>query len=247
MIEAEHLARAPIVEALLDIGVVPSAAKAEDRLAEVQSRLGGQYPTKQIRKTWTGQLEFRPDAAPLAKGAEGPSALQLTSRDGKEVVQVRPNGFSYSRLQPYTDWVSFSASARAAWHEYAKLVEPQSVNRIALRYINRIPLPSPVSDLSDYLQTGPTFAPGLPQPPKAFFFRAVLADEISRSTVILTETVEEGKNDLSVPLILDIDVFRVGVFPVETEKLWALFPSLHEAKNRYFFNSITEATKELFR
>lgn len=248
MPKSEHLIHAPIVEALLDIRVSLPDSVSNDDLAAVQQRLGGRYPAKQVRRIWSGHLAFPPDGPPQAKASEEKGGYQFTSADAKEVVQSRPDGFAFSRLHPYTDWDTFSSLAKAAWKHYAKELKPRTVNRIALRYINRLPLPLPLSDLADYLRTGPSIAPDLPQDLKTFFFRSVLLDDEAKATVIVTEAVEESGGDTTkLPLILDIDVFRAGVFPTDAEKLWGLFAPLHDLKNRVFFGSITDATRELFK
>ncbi|SRR6266478_2716658 len=248
MTESEHLPRAPVVEALLDIQVTLPKGVEPDDLAALQQRLGKKYPQKQVRKTWQSELILRPDGVPQTRTSESPSGYLFSSSDGKDVIQARPDGFAFSRLPPYNDWDSFSALAKEGWREYNKLMKPESVNRIALRYINRISLPLPFSDLSEYLLTGPQLAPNLSLNLKSFFFRAVTQDEKAKATAVVTETVEETTtSSLHVPFILDIDVFRVGAFPKEPDKLWPLFSPLRELKNRVFFESITPAAKELFK
>lgn len=247
MTEPEHLENAPIAEALLDIRVVLPQKVSADELAGVQARFKAKYPTRQVRKLWTGAVEFRPGEDPVAKAAEGPKGFLFSSADGKEVVQAREDGFSFSRLHPYTNWEQFSESARSAWEAYTTVLKPRSVIRIALRYINRIPLPLPFSDIRDYVATGPMIAPELPQLMKAFFLRVVVQDEQTKATVVITETMEEPKDESTMPLILDIDAYRTGAFPTEGDKLWTQLGHLHELKNRVFFSSITDATKDLLR
>lgn len=247
MPDTDHLRNAPIVEALLDIQVTLPEKTIPESLEGLQRKLGGRYPAKQIRKNFQGELTFAADAAPVAKTLERFGGYQFASSDGKEVVQARLDGYSFSRLHPYTNWEQFSSLAREGWREYAKLLKPVSVNRIALRYINRIPLPVPFSDFTEYVLTAPRVAPTLSLDLKQFFFRAVTQDEKAKATVVITETVEETTtSSLHVPLILDIDVFRMGSFPKEAEKLWPLFAPLHDLKNRVFFESVTPATLELF-
>jgi uncharacterized protein (TIGR04255 family) len=247
MPESEHLRNAPIVEALLDIQVTLPPKTIPENLDALQRKLGGRYPTKQIRKNFQGELSFSADATPVAKTSERFGGYQFGTADGKEVMQARMDGYSFSRLQPYTNWDQFSSLAREGWREYAKLFKPVSVNRIALRYINRIPLPMPFSDFTEYVLTAPRIAPTLSLNLKQFFFRAITQDDKAKATVVITETVEETTtSSLHVPLIFDIDVFRLGAFPKEAEKLWPLFSPLHDLKNRVFFESVTPATLELF-
>jgi uncharacterized protein (TIGR04255 family) len=246
MKDVEHLSRAPIVEALLDLRVASPNTDLHAGLDEIQSRLSSGYPTKQATKIWTGSFQLPAEGEPVATASESLSGYQFTSTDGKQVVQARPDGFAFSRLHPYTNWSDFLGAARSAWDVYAAVTKPDGISRVALRYINRIPLPAPLRKIGDYLHTGPFFASGLPQSTESLFFRAVVNDEKSAATVVITEAIEESPHMGTVPFILDIDVFRSGYFRAD-DSLWEQFSSLHEAKNRFFFESITDATKELLR
>ena len=50
----------------------------------------------------------------------------------------------------------------------------------------------------------------------------------------------------NVPVILDIDVYREGGFPVSTDQLWPMFEPLRKLKNQFFFQSLTQKTLDLF-
>jgi uncharacterized protein (TIGR04255 family) len=117
-----------------------------------------------------------------------------------------------------------------------------------LRYINRIELPLPVNDLQEYLLTGPEIAPNLPQSMANFFFQVSLPLPEAEAIATITETVlvNEATN-ARLPVILDIDVYRNGAFPVTVEKLWPLLAPLRGEKNRIFFESLTDKAKDLFR
>jgi uncharacterized protein (TIGR04255 family) len=77
--------------------------------------------------------------------------------------------------------------------------------------------------------------------------RLVIPDPKAQAVVIVTETVEpidESTNRL--PLIFDIDAFRMAAFSVQDQTLWETFEHLHNLKNDIFFKSITPKAKELF-
>ena len=112
--------------------------------------------------SWTGQVELKPDAPPqlaVAPGG-GPAGYLFRSADTKQAVQALKDGFSFSRFRPYQDWDAFSKEARDLWERYVSLTKPEKVNRISLRYINRLELPLPFGDFKEYLLTVPEIAPG---------------------------------------------------------------------------------------
>ena len=200
--------------------------------------------------SWTGQVQLKPDAPPqltMAPGG-GPAGYLFRSADNKQAVQALRDGFSFSRFRPYQDWDTFSKEARDLWERYAALTKPNKVTRIGLRYINRLELPLPFSDFKEYLLTVPEIAPGLPQGLSSFFFRVVMPIDEAKAFATITETIAEGEGSkAAVPVILDIDVFRGGTFPIIAEKLWPAFDQLRELKNRLFFRSLTDKAKDLFR
>ena len=248
MTEPEHFPNAPIVEALLDIAVVLPETVDQEKLASFQERLGKRYPNKQVRHSWSAEVQLRPGALPETRGTATGVGYLFTSQDGKQVVQVRKDGFSFSRLKPYEKWDLFSQEARGLWSQYVSTLKPTKVIRAALRFINRIELPLPFADFKEYLLTTPEIAPGLPQSLSSFFFRVVIPDERAKALAIITETIEEAEvTKGKLPVIFDIDVFRTGSFPTDAEKLWPMFAELRELKDRIFFESLTDKAKDLFR
>ena len=249
MVETTRFPNAPITEALLDIRVTLPAETDLAKLATFHDAIKQQYPSKQERLAWRGHVEIKtspvPEVSQSATG--GPDGYLFTSVDGRQVVQARLDGFTFSRLKPYDKWESLRDEAKELWQHYVKIASPETVTRVALRYINRIELPLPMRDFKDYILTTPEIAPELPQGLDSFFMRLVIPDPKAQAVAIVTETMEpidESRNRL--PLIFDIDVFRMAAFSVQDKTLWETFEHLHNLKNDIFFKSITPKARELF-
>ena len=248
MPKVEHFPNAPITEAVLDIRAEVKAGVTHHALGAIHEAIGATYPIKEVREEWEGAFELQPGQGPrVVSNTKALAGYLFRSSDRRQVVQARMNGFSFHRLPPYTDWAEFSKTAQSLWLQYVAVAKPQKIVRIALRYINRLELPIP-ADTKDYLLTGPEIAPGLPQELANFFFKVAIPDRERQAMVVITSaTPEERPNKSTFPVILDIDVFRNGAFPVDAAKLWPLFEDLHNLKNDAFFKSVTEKAKELFR
>ena len=249
MVETTRFPNAPITEALLDIRVKLPAQTDLAKLATFHDAIKQKYPSKQERMAWRGHIEIQ--ASPVAQvsqsAAGGPDGYLFTSVDGRQVVQARLDGFTFSRLKPYDKWEALRDEARELWQHYVRITSPEAVTRVALRYINRIEIPLPIRDFKDYILTTPEIAPDLPQGLGSFFMRLVIPDPKAQAVAIVTETVEpidESSNRL--PLIFDIDVFRMAAFNVQDKSLWETLEQLHDLKNDIFFKSITPKAKELF-
>lgn len=250
MVETTRFPNAPITEALLDIRVTLPAQTDLAKLAPFHDAIKQQYPTKQERLAWRGQLEIKASLVPeVSQSATGePDGYLFTSVDGRQVVQARLDGFTFSRLKPYDKWTTLRDEAQELWQHYVRIASPETVTRVALRYINRIEIPLPMRDFKDYILTTPEIAPDLPQGLGSFFMRLVIPDPKTQAVAIVTETMEsidESRNRL--PLILDIEVFRIEAFNIQNNAMWEAFEYLHDLKNDIFFKSITPKAKELFQ
>lgn len=250
MVETTRFPNAPITEALLDIRVTLPAQTDLAKLATFHNAIKQQYPSKQERLAWRGHVEIKaspvPEVSQSATG--GPDGYLFTSVDGRQVVQARLDGFTFSRLKPYDKWTTLRDEAQELWQHYVRIASPETVTRVALRYINRIEIPIPMRDFKDYILTTPEIAPDLPQGLGSFFMRLVIPDPKAQAVAIVTETMEpidESRNRL--PLIFDIDVFRMAAFNIQDNAMWEAFEYLHDLKNDIFFKSITLKAKELFQ
>ena len=247
MSEWPHLPKAPISEALVDIRVVLPPATDIDHLKPFRDKVRDRYPTCRERHQWRGQLEFKAAEAPLVHAPSGhPDGYLLTSGDGCQVVQARLDGFTFSRLKPYQTWELLRDSARPLWEYYRQLAKPESVTRIAVRYINRLELPIPFKDFREWLLTVPEVAPNLPQGLAGFFFRLNIPFEEPHGFVNLTQALEAGDYARHAPLIFDIDTFRPVELDPGDEEIWRQLEELRVIKNRVFFESITDRLKELY-
>lgn len=249
MVEVIHFPNAPITEALIDIRVKLPPQSDLAKLAVFHDAIKQRYPAKQERVSWRGHIEVK--ASPVAQvsqsAAGGPDGYLFTSLDGRQVVQARLDGFTFSRLKPYDKWETLRDEARELWQHYMRIASPENVTRVSLRYINRIEIPLPMRDFKEYILTTPEIAPDLPQGLGSFFMRLVIPDAQTQAVAVVTETVEpidESSNQL--PLIFDIDVFRMAAFDLQGKALWETLDQLHDLKNDIFFKSITPKAKELF-
>lgn len=250
MTEQTNFRNSPITEAIFDIRVsLPNETTLED-LEEFQKEVKIDFPKKEPRISLTGSLNLEAitEAIPLSSSRDG---WILVSGDSKRITQIRLDGFTFSRLKPYENWNKFYSEAYELWQNYAKIACPQEINRVALRYINRIEIPfSGPLNLKDYIRTTPEVSSDLPVTIVDQFMRLVIVHEkYLPSQAIVTQTIDKNSDHNILPIILDIDVFQeVSVSPEDNDKIKSFFEeNLRSFRNEIFFRSITDKAKELFQ
>jgi uncharacterized protein (TIGR04255 family) len=97
------------------------------------------------------------------------------------------------------------------------------------------------------LKLPPTLPEGLPELLSAFLQRFVIHDAGSQATVILTQALEAASSERPLPVILDIDAFRVATLPPNGSQVWEGLEQLRRLKNRVFFGCLTERAMEIYR
>lgn len=213
MAKARFLAQAPLREAIIDLRVILPKDVAADDLANLGSELVGRYPARNEKISLTGEFQLAGEKG-IVSSTAGHTRLgyMFSSTDETQVVQFRMNGFTFSRLAPYTDWDHVFPEAMELWKRYLEIARPLKIVRIATRYVNDMRFSLPL-ELSDYLAAPPPQPPGIPDEVIGFLTQLAVLDAESGSKVNIVQTSREIKLE-EVSIILDIDAFQDGLSTV---------------------------------
>jgi len=245
MAKQRYLKNAPIREGLIDIQFEPAVPM--ERLQAFVERVKGGF--SQTAVLWQAALGFELSQNKVAALPEGKPSASVGFRlaEPTHVLMARMNGFTYSRLAPYQDWDELRKAGKLLWEQFHEIVRPEVVSRMAVRYINVLPLPIGNDDFSEFLNAAPQVPGVLPQSLASFLQRVVIVDEVGKRQAIVTQAMEEGQPiDGRTHFFLDIDVFRPCRLPGNDDALWSGLDDLRQFKNDIFFEFITEKTAELF-
>lgn len=247
MARIRHLRNAPITEAIVDFRVsLPSDFRA-DRLRQARDRLVREYPLVVEHKGMEAHFEFAAGQPKEPRTRDlGFQGIWLKTEDEKSVAQFRVDGFTFNRLKPYTRWEQILPEALRLWRLYTELATPQSVTRLALRYINHMKLPAPASSLDDYILTSPKVPPSVPQTLSAFATRIVLEHAQHQMKANVVQVLEAGIEGPALSLLFDIDVYRAGPLEVSAATMEQILGNLRDYKNEIFFESLTERFVGIF-
>ncbi len=240
----EHLRNAPIVEAVVDFRVLHREEVSPNRFAGLQSAIGAQYLQAILMQSIEAQFVLSEERAPTSSAATAPIGWQY--RGDSMVAQFRVDGFTFSKLEPYTTWNEVFSEAIRLWTVYVNIAEPAEIVRIAVRYINRLQVPVP-AQIGDYLEAPPVMPAPISQQLRQFLSRFVIDDVRRNASAVIVEASEPLIGPPAIALLIDIDAFKenLAVAPGDP-RLPEMFLQLRDLKNEIFFASITERTAEMY-
>lgn len=241
-----QLRSAPIHEAVVDVRITAPEGFHASNLNAIRDSLKGDYPDFEVMRI--AEFEFRADAqgtTNVKHERQGVRGLLFKSADRCWIVQCRVDGFTLSRLRPYSSFADVAARFWHAFGAYREVVRPAELTRIALRYINRFSVPMHAA-ASEYLRNVPS-TPVDSAVLETFIVRQhckVAESSIAFNLITAREVSADGRN---ATLIVDIDAFQFGQFAGDDARLRRELEALHEFKNDVFFSSITARSMEEFQ
>jgi uncharacterized protein (TIGR04255 family) len=246
MAKPRYLKHAPIIEAVIDFRAKLSPNFDVSAFKQLRDAVG--YGEPRDIRIYEFKIHHKEGETPETHHDGGQIGVRFDSADGKQIVQFQKVGFFFSRLEPYTDWETVFAEASRLYRLYVQLAQPEEINRIAVRYINRLPLPtSEVGDFSPFLTAPPPFPTEIDAFMIGFLTQVQVKDPRTSIQATVSQTIQPSSDEPGkVPVILDLDVFEVGRWDPDPNSILEQFSALRALKNRYFFASITERTAELF-
>lgn len=240
----------PIVEAVLDVDCdMPPAFGLALMQKPLSEAFQDQYPKSHVLFLEEARIEQEVDQPIQVSAQQRLQSLQFLKEDGKQLIQVRMQGFSFNRLAPYTTLDDYLPEIKRVWGLFATIVAPIQIRAVRLRYINRIVLPLTDGrvEIKNYLKIGPSLPDedGLLLAGFLNQYTAMKKETGDRVDSVLTSQVPE--ND-GLPIILDICVTSGETAdPTNWDWLVAKIQSLRGLKNRLFHNTLTEQCLNLFQ
>lgn len=237
-----HYEHAPITEAMLEIGV---GLEEGFELAALATAFDSNPDFTRQALQVGFRATFTSGNAAGASAIQEPHGFGFVSKDGRRFAQATLNSFSFSWLAPYSDWGEFQQQAKGLWEAYRVAASPTSIQRMSLRYINRLELPE--RNLNRYLRLPllvPDVGPLAQADAMVAQIRVPWPDD--GATLAVTEAVPTLEGEKAT-VILDIAIFREGEAQGTDEDLWKAVDRFHEIKNEVFEALITDDLRELIR
>jgi len=215
----------PIVEAVIELQFAGSVAGSliVDALAD---RLRDKYSVDRERRE--------------------PQRMFLRSRDGLRVLGCGEDSLSIHVLAPYPGWESFMEQTREA--VLALPSEARDLSSVAVRYIDRIAMPSTNVSINDFFTIMPPSPEGMPPQLAGFRVATQMVDPGERLIANLTLASAPADEDGCPVVIYDLGVQRIGqpLCSLQSSEWISIAEALHQRQREIFEASITDRARELF-
>lgn len=242
-----HLARAPIVEAVIHWQARARKNLEPEQLGEHLKERLPSYPDSKLIRKLQFETTIEADRSSTQRHSESWVGFRFTSEHEPYVAQFTRDGFVFSRLEPYENWEMFAGEAQRLWRVFVELAKPVEVERLGVRFINRI-APVKIDELGKLLQRPPKRLDALGLPISNFLYQSTheVPGYPYRINVIDTVQPTTPLQDGGPALILDIDAFTTRAFDAQEDVVNRRLIELHWLKNKAFFSLLTKSAIRQF-
>lgn len=244
------LGAAPIIEAVVDIDCdMPPDLDVEALDAAARAALAPAYPTARRRVLNEHQISAEPGGPLAVTTYQGLQALQYLTADEKQIVQFRPDGFSFNRLAPYTSLDDYLPEIERTWKLFTQMARPALCRAVRMRFINRIALPLAGGrvEIDAYLKLAPRLADEKRLTFVGFFNQHTVLEPATGNQANIVFATQQSELD-RLPIIFDIQVFKTeDCEPDDWQSISGRIHSLRDLKNLVFRNSLTDKCLSLYQ
>ena len=239
-----QLAAPPIVEAVLHWTARVDRSWSRIELRDELTKLLPDYPTVQDHHEvhLAMHLDMSEEApSPSTQSAGGWNGFRLSTKEPAQVAIFRRDGLIFSRLCPYQGWKPFEQEGRRLWKIFQEIGSPSQLDRLGLRFINRIPV-DPDRDLGEYLNEPPTRPMALPL--AGFLYQSTFQIQKEGLAINVIKMLQpaDGTRGVEAGLVLDIDVFTTRPMLIDSGKMDEALLKMRWLKNAIFFQLLTQRT-----
>jgi uncharacterized protein (TIGR04255 family) len=236
---------APIISAIIELRF---DSPVSDQVREnVSKKLAQHYPLHEEIVQHFVQVQAQAHAVNTQAIIHGRISRRMNA-DANEIVNVGSETLSTELTAPYPGWDSLFGRLKSDWSTAKKVWGYRKIQRIGVRFINRIDLQNGVGGVVDY-EKYLNLRINLPEdfPPIA---RYDLAFQLDMEDIKCGATIRSGIEPPAVPgstsFSLDLDVFRIVDVPQQEKDVYKLLAGMRSAKNNLFETFITDAAREVF-
>ncbi|MDI6803315.1 MAG: TIGR04255 family protein [Bacteroidota bacterium] len=208
-------------------------------------KIKDEYPNKEELHEYEAKLEFSKEDI-QQKVRTKLLGMQYKTNSGEKLIRVAPNMVSAHHIPPYSNWEKFIPTAKKAFDIFREIVQPDGIERIGLRYIDRVEVPKISFDLSEYFKIYPHIPKVEDRNITQFFMRLEMSFFNGRDVLILSIHKSQEKLADKTVIILDWDYVLAKPEEVSMDNVLNWIEEAHDKVIEIFEESITDSCRQLF-
>ena len=239
----------PIIEAYCEMRFPPNMPWDLTIPGLFYEEVKADYPKKEsLQQT---RVEWQAGSEGITNRITGDiSLMRFKSEDDKALIQIGPNLLSMHVLSPYPKWIFFRTMIQKGLASYRKIASPTGFERIGLRYINRISIPSlPPNQqikIEEFIKALPYLPPSVPQTFLRWFMNVAVPHEDSNGVLAIQTANMPPSNPNEICFLLDLDYSALDIQKVTMENSLDWLELAHQNIENDFESCITDKTRDLF-
>ena len=236
----------PIIEALCEFRFSQSTPWDPTVPGLLYKELSGEFPIKESKVIQEVRVSRIPSGG-IQQNLATSERTMFLNPERNMIIQVGDRLVAVNCLEPYPTWKVFKKLIDRAFSALAATGGTvNEVQRIDLRYINRIRIPAAVFEMEDYFEFRPFLGKGLPQDFSSFFVGSVLEcpEKDDACKIELTSRIPRLENTSE--FLLDLTYFRRSDCPVPTTGVSEWVENAHTNIEKVFEGSLTDNLRKLF-
>jgi len=230
-----------IIEALCEFRFAHSQNWDSTIYGEFWNKIKDKYPNKEERKQVSLGIQIGPN------GQQGPSEINESAHmlfktsDEKSLVQLQSNLLTVNTLAPYSGWNGFKPKVESAFSDFSSLGN-FPLQRVGLRYINRLPKMREGHCFSQWLSNSPYISEIILEKSEGqgIHSRVSIPEDDNRISVTVSTELPSGDD-----LFIDIDSSHDLNLASEVKNMGELLETLHYNLIEAYESLITNELREV--
>jgi len=207
-------------------------------------KIKNDFPFKERRSVQ--EIEFTHEGQQLKQEVKSDERAVFLNKNRNKLIQVGNHLLTINCLKPYSSWQNFKPKIEQALQNLSEIVEIKGIQRIGLRYINKIEIPYEQIDIENYFEFRPYLGTNLPQKTVEFLVGTTFPFEKDRDScrLILKNAVPDNPKQSA--FILDIDYFLSQQRSIKPDEGLEWVETAHNHVESVFEGCLTDKLRKLF-
>lgn len=236
----------PLIETLFEFHFSPDTSQDfESVISFLHEKIRTRFPKKYRLQIQSSQINIDTSGTPELTEQLLP-LVRFQSSNEQVLIQVGQAFLSVNHLKPYTSWEEFLPSVEMGFNVYSEIVKPKIINRIALRYINQIEIPSNRVNLEDYFNFRPFIGQQILQDISGFTLGIQIPREENRDTLNIQLASINTESPNTVAMLLDLTYSPMKLGDITLNNIAEWLDTAHSHIEDAFEACITDQLRNLF-